>query len=440
MATSIGRAKKAESSRQSARPELARADAIDKATRARLEAELDGALKRRPTSEAKLGGALRALAPLSAALRGHVHDALETLVRRRSFDRDLYSACVRSLAESGDKRAPQILRAALASDDAGGAATFAGLCFVPREAAADLAPALGKLAASRQSHLAFSAEVARVVRAESNGSLLSQLAPMIKEAHRISLCVDLLLPLLRRTPVPVAIAPALEVLRSAERHLGRWIVMAEVCVRAGDRRPLEEAKQKATSGPISSRAAWALVAWALEESLAGGAAPSSGPTSATRPSCPDVRPTIELIARLSDRPSANRDMTFLFRMAHAGVGHAKPMLEAMVRGGQLGDEMAIRSALYLARDHGRADLEPALREAATAARKDELKGLAVAALWDLGKQDLARDLTGELVVSKTLSNVAWGALVRAAGRSGEASSSPVLTESNLRFVQWGWLE
>ncbi len=354
MASSIGRAKKAESSQaaRSPRPELARADAIDKATRARLEVELDGALKRRPTSEAKLGGALRALAPLSAALRGHVHEALETLVRRRSFDRELYSACVRSLAESGDKRAPQILRSALASDDAGGAATFAGLCFVPREAAADLAPALGKLAASRQSHLAFSAEVARVVRAESNGSLLSQLAPMIKEAHRISLCVDLLLPLLRRAPVPVAIAPALEVLRSAERHLGRWIVMAEVCVRAGDRRPLDEAKQKATSGPISSRAAWALVAWALEESLVAAAGPASG----SRPTCPDVRPTIELVARLSDRPSANRDMTFLFRMANAGVAHAKPMLEAMVRGGQLADEMAIRAALYLARDHGRGDL------------------------------------------------------------------------------------
>lgn len=110
---------------RAARPDLARADSVDKATRARLEAEIDAALKRRPTSESKLGGALRALCPHSAALRGHVHDALEVLVRRRSFDRELYSACVRSLGECGDKRAPVAVKSALASDDAGGAATFA---------------------------------------------------------------------------------------------------------------------------------------------------------------------------------------------------------------------------------------------------------------------------------------------------------------------------
>lgn len=433
------KAKRLESPR-AARPDLARADSIDKATRARLEAEIDAALKRRPTSESKLGGALRALCPHSAALRGHVHDALEVLVRRRSFDRELYSACVRSLGECGDKRAPVAVKSALASDDAGGAATFAAACALPRDAAADLGPLLGKIAASRQSHLAFSAEVARVVRKESNGSLLKQLAPMIKEAHRISLCVDLLLPLVRRAPVPVAIAPALEVLRSAERHLGRWLVMAEVAVRAGDRAPLDEARTKSTSGPQSSRGAWGLVAWALEQSQREAAVDRSPPVSgdAATNTCPDVRPTVELIARLSDRPSANRDMTFLFRMADARVAHARAMLETMVRGGQLTDENGVRAALYLARDHGRGDLEGSLAEVATASRREELRGLAAAALWDLGRHDRAREITDDLVASKTLSNVAWGALVRAAGARPHPSA--VLTEPNVRFVQWGWLE
>ena len=209
---------------------------------------------------------------------------------------------------------------------------------------------------------------------------------------------------------------------------------------AGDRGPLDEARTKSTSGPQSSRGAWGLVAWALEEShrdaVADGGAPVSG--DAATNACPDVRPTVELIARLSDRPSANRDMTFLFRMAHAGVPHARAMLETMVRGGQLTDENGVRAALYLARDHGRADLEASLAEVATGARKEELRGLATAALWDLGRSARAREITDDLLTSKTLSNVAWGALVRAAG--ARPLPSAVLTEPNVRFVQWGWLE
>ena len=52
----------------------------------------------------------------------------------------------------------------------------------------------------------------------------------------------------------------------------------------------------------------------------------------------------------------------------------------------------------------------------------------------LGKDEI----TDDLLTSKTLSNVAWGALVRAAG--ARPLPSAVLTEPNVRFVQWGWLE
>src|SRR5208283_4526489 len=61
-------AKAKERPRPSARPPLARADLLDKATRARFEEEIDGALKRRSTTENKLAGAVRAVAALSPAL------------------------------------------------------------------------------------------------------------------------------------------------------------------------------------------------------------------------------------------------------------------------------------------------------------------------------------------------------------------------------------
>src|SRR4029078_1173857 len=96
-------------------------------------------------------------------------------------------------------------------------------------------------AAGRQSQLAFGAETARVCRRESNGAHLTSIAPMIKESHRISLCVDVFVPLARSAPAllpSVAVGPALSVLRGAERHLGRWLVLADVATKAGDPGPL----------------------------------------------------------------------------------------------------------------------------------------------------------------------------------------------------------
>jgi hypothetical protein len=377
-----------------------------------------------------------------------------TMLRRRSLARELYVACVRALAEAGDRRLVALLKGALMGDEAGGSAALSAACFTKDR---ELAGVLAKVAASRQSHVAFGAEMARVARGESNGGHLSSLAPMIKESHRISLCVELFVPLARADLGLRLAAPALAVLRGAERHLGRWLVMAEVAARSGDPAPLEEARSRALVGPSSARAAWSLVGWALTQH---GAQRAPGTASPEVPS-PEIRPTVELVSRLSDRPSADRDTTFLFRMARARAASARPMLEMLLRGLPLGDEVAVRAALCLARDYGRDDLRDAVLEVASGSRREELRGLATAALWDLGETDTARGLAAELSTSKFIGNVAWAALVRAAStrsRPGErlvqgearrdspgsparpASEATVVNEIPFRWIQWGWLE
>lgn len=447
MGTTTSKAKRIELlGKRASTPGVARAEIVDKATRARFESELERALERKPATEVKLGGALRAVAAISPALRGSLVDATQVMVRRGSHARDLWSACIRTLAESDDKSVPAFLKSALATEDAGGNATLSAACFCKD---ASLAAPLAKLAASRQSHLAFCAETARVCRRESNGAHLTSIAPMIKESHRISLCVDVFVPLARTAPASlrgVFVGPALGVLRGAERHLGRWLVLADVATKAGDTSALEEATQKATVGPSSARAAWSLVRWALEQTRAEA---NGAPVGSVPP--PTTRPTVELVARLSDRPSADRDTTFLFRMARARAASCKPMLEGLVKSAPLTDEVAVRAASFLARDHGREDMKEALVDCALNAKRDELKGLAVAALWDSASgptlaetRQKARDLSDELIVSRSISNVAWGALVRAAHASaqlaGPESDHVVVSETPFRWIQWGWLE
>src|SRR5690606_26078333 len=64
------------------KPTVARAEIVDKATRVRFETELDAALKRKPTSEVKLAGALRAVGRLSPALRATLVEVAQVMVRR----------------------------------------------------------------------------------------------------------------------------------------------------------------------------------------------------------------------------------------------------------------------------------------------------------------------------------------------------------------------
>jgi hypothetical protein len=412
---------------------------LDKNVRLRFEEDIDAAIRRRSGGETRLAGALRAVAPLSPALRATLGEATSVLVQRKAFGRELCACGLRALAEAQDHQVGDLLRRALAAEDAGGPAALSASCF-SRES--ELGDRLAKIASSHPSHVAFGAELARVSRGESNGALLAELAPKIKESHRIAMCTDLFAPLVRAPQVSSGVVPAFALLRSAERHLGRWLLLAEVAVRAGDLSALHEARARAQSGAASARAAWTLVAWALDDADAVNCA-------RPRPAAPSVRPTLELIARLSDRPSAQRDMTFLFRMASASPFPASSMLEAYVRALPLSDETAIRAGLCLARDHGRSDMRLALATFAEKGRREDLRGLAAAAYWDTAvsldgaSADELRERTHAiaegLLTSRFVVNRAWGALICAAHKAG-AGVTPLVCESSYRWLQSGRLE
>ncbi|HEY5374072.1 MAG TPA: hypothetical protein VIK01_10315, partial [Polyangiaceae bacterium] len=302
-----------------------RTDVIDGEAVSRLGADLRAAMRRRPAQEARLAGVVRALAPHSASLCDSLLEAFELMVRRSSFERPLYAAVARAVAELADRRSTPSFKRALEAEESGNLVTISAACQTTDPA---LGEVLAKVARSRHAHLALAAETARIARGESSGAHVVSLAPKIKESHRIALCLELFLPLTWSRPLAPAIGPALSVLREAERHLGRWLVLAEVAARAGDKGPFAEASKRANVGPRSSRAAWSMVAWAL---------------SPDEPA-PSTRPTLELVARLSDRPSADRDTTFLFRLARRRVPAARPMLEALTKG-PLGDESSLRAAL-----------------------------------------------------------------------------------------------
>jgi hypothetical protein len=344
-------------------------------------------------------------------------EAFELMVKRASFDRPLYAASVRVSGESLDRRATPCFKKALESPESGSFATLSAAC---RTTDPGLAEALAKVARSRHAHLAFAGEVARIARGESGGSHVTSLAPKIKESHRIALCLELFVPLTWSKPLSPVIAPALAVLREAERHLGRWLVLGEIAARAGDGGPLADASMRANEGPLSSRAAWAMVVWAL--------------SFASPP--PAIRPTVELVARLSDRPSADRDTTFLFRLARQKAPAARAMLESLAKG-PLTDESGVRAALHLVRDYDDPRPRDLLRVAATSSRREALRGLAVAALFDAGDREWAVDCSKALIRSRQLASVAWGALIQAAY---EKNMPEVTTEPSVRRIQFGWTE
>jgi hypothetical protein len=393
----------------------------------RLGEEIEAGLRKKSPLEAKVAGAARVLAPYSLAVRSHLTQVAKDLVKKEAFDRELYGVAMRALAENQDKRLHAVLLAALKSEDAGGLGALTAACF-SEEAA--ITPHIARAAASTKTQIAFAAEVARTCRGEPTGARLAALAPRIKEAHRIALCVELLLPLAlnaRRISEKAcaAMGDALHVLRGSERHLGRWLVMAEIAHRGGDERPMKEAIERTSTGPDSSRAAWALVAWALEPSRGTGG----------------TRPTSELVARLSHRPSADRDTSFLFRLANAKHETARPMLEALARTKPLGDEVALRAAFVLAKHYERPAFLRDVLEAADTVSRADLRGIAAAALWDLGERAKAVALAEALAGADDLSAQTWAALVHAAA-SAPSSRQPseIITESNFRRVQWGWIE
>lgn len=393
---------------------------LDERVVAKVAGDLEASLRRRSTKEGQLAGAAQMLVPWSDRLFAVANSVGEKLAARGSFDRPLYAACARAVTEADDRASTAWLDLALGTDGGGGLASLSAATF-SRDPG--LSGGLVRVATSRHPQLAFAADVARVVRGESSGEHVASVAPKIKESHRIELCAEIFVPLLRQAKLPKALAPAVAVLRDAERHLGRWLVFGEVATRAGDPTPLAEATERSETGPASARAAWALVAWAL------------GPTSGTSPR---HRPTVELVSRLSDRPSADRDTTFLFRLAAAGVDAARPMLEALAKGPVPRTEVGVRAALHLARDYKRSRMQEALSVLAANPKRDALRGIAVAALHDIGLVPDALLIAPQLYESRHLATAVWAALVTASVADGR--SAPLVTEVAFRRAQLGWVE
>jgi hypothetical protein len=397
------------------KPEL-----VDRPTRMRLESELEATLKRRVPHEGVIGGAFRLLWTTSASLRRAGRDAFALLLRRRSFDRPLFSALVRALSEDTRASSRDLVREAVADEEAALCGALAAAC---ASSDAALAPILEQRARSPKAFVAFAAECARILRGETNGARLSSLAPRIKEDYRLLLVRDIFVPLARRmVPGRADIGPGLFVLSQAERHLGRWLALGEVATAAGSDVFLARARELARTGPESSRGAWSLVEWVLN---ARAGAPSA---------LPPVRLAAETLARLSDRPSAERDWTFLFRMGTEPHGsQARGALEKLATA-KLDDAAKIR-ALRALSTGGHADSRLQLRALAEGEGASDVRGLATAALWDAGEHDHARDCAATLVVAKELPAVIWGSLVRLTepGRH-------IVDEARVRWIERGECE
>lgn len=384
----------------------------------RLEAELRSSMRRRPVNESRLGGALQLLAPYSARLREAMLAALDVMVRRGTHSRPLYLPILRGLVASEDERLVPLLASALSLEDGSGLGTIAAaaLCKSTR-----FTEPLAKLSVSRSPQIAFAGELARIVRGESPGHALADSALRIKESHRLEMCNFLVLPLVREQKTCSGATAGIGVMRDSERHLGRWLMLAQLSQRAGDVSPLAVALEQARKGPASARAAWNLVAWALK--------PDSPSTS--------VRPTVEVLARLSDRPSAERDLSFLFRMAKAQAPTARPMLENLTKTPLLAHENAIRAAAHLLKQEDRDELLRRLIDLVKSTKREGLRGLALAALHE-ARPVIVDTLLPDFSRSRRLQNAIYSALVRLS-REGQFTQD-LLSEPVYRRAQLGWLD
>ncbi|MEM9877033.1 MAG: hypothetical protein AAF928_19195 [Myxococcota bacterium] len=399
----------------------------------RLGAWVDKAVRRKPAREARLAGCVRVAARHCPALREKLATAADALIGRAAFERPLYGASIRAVAEREHRDAAELLTRALKSRGSGGLATIAAAMLAP--STMRLREPLSRVAAAGKPEMAFAAGLAAAVRApvprggssargtsaEARRALIGSVA-RIKESARIELCSELIAPLVM-TPeapsLPVAMAPAFAVLRDAERHLGRWLVLARAGHAAGDDSGVEQARARAGQGSSSARTAWSFLGWAID----------------ARDPAPTLRPSAEVVARLSDRPTSEREMSFLFRLASVRAGGARAMLE-----GLCDDEIrasdGVRAAAALARWYGdRRGLEH-LRRLADGKRHRDLQGVAVAALWDTGEQGEAAQRAERLKESRHLAVSVWGGLVMRP--PGPVAS--LLEEMRFRRLERGWVQ
>jgi hypothetical protein len=382
----------------------------------RLAAELRSALRRKPLHEPLLAGAFQVLCRYSDGISEEAVAALDVLTRRNSFERPLYVGILRGLVERADPRVVIPLVRALGREGGGGLSTIAAAALSSEP---DLLEPLLRLANSRAAYVAFAAELALLARGESTSDRLLSIAPRLKESYRISLLTEVVLPLIRKRKPVLGAHSAFAVLRDSERHLGRWLCFAESAKLAGDESVVSIALSAATKGAASARMGWSLVAWALE--------PQS-------PNC-DFRPTVELLARLSERPSAERELSFLFRMAEARHASVKPVLENLCKHSSALNEAAIRAHGHLVRDFEKTEHRAKLIEISKSSKYEELRGLSLACLYDASPQRFEQVST-ELDQSRKLPTAVWGALVRIALACG--TQERLVTEAMFRRVQLGW--
>jgi hypothetical protein len=384
----------------------------------RLDAELRSSLRRRPVNESRLGGALQLLAPHSARLRESMLAAFDVLVRRGAHDRPLYLQILRGLVASEESLVAPLLAKALSGDESPPLGTIAAAAICK---SSGLQEPLLKISTSRSPHIAFAGELALIARGESSGQSLANCALRMKESYRLEICTSLVLPLVRvRKSCPGA-TEGIRVMRDSERHLGRWLLFALLAHQSGDCSPLSEARENALKGPSSARAAWNLVVWALKSD----------------DSQPSIRPTLEIVARLSDRPSAERDLSFLFRMARTKAPSTRAMLESLVQVPLLANEAAVRSASFLLQQEDRDDILRRLVELVRSTKREELRGLALAAVYN-ARPTMVDEILHDFSRSRQLQNAIFFALVRLA-QTGSFSEE-LLSESVFRRAQLGWLD
>ena len=427
-------------SRRGSRP-VARTELLDKATRVRFESEIDAALKRRPAAEAKLAGAVRAdrgpqpRAP-GVARGGHggAHPAWRAPAR---------ALCVR--APGAGRGAGPAGRGPLAPGAVGrrgrgsGRAERGVLLARPRALAAPrqgrgespVAPRVRGRARARGARR-VQRRAPRAARADDQGEpphldvRRALRAPRARDAGRQARGAGALRASRRRAP-PRSLARAGRGGRARGRpHAARR--------GPGPRRvrPVELA-----SGVVARRVG------SVGDRRARSAASAPPPP-------PTTRPTLELIARLSDRPSADRDTTFLFRMARAGAPSARPMLETLVQ----------RLCRWPTRRASGPRCTSRAIEAATtcAARSPRPPSAASAksfAAWPRPRSGTRRRparARARRACGRKRATSPRSSCRRASSRTrpGARSSAPppratrtgqsVLTETPFRWIQWGWLE
>ncbi len=399
--------------------------ALGRAIRERLQHDLEQALKRRPAEESVLSGVVRALSPYNVKLRSAARESLEVLAKRRSFDRPLYHVLLRTIGDLSEPSACAVVQGALGQIPTAGYSPLAAACGCANPA---VVQELSKAAGRERVHAAFAAELALACHTSARPAHLAHLAPMLKETHRVSFCYEFLPALARLSEIPKAVGPALRVLRAAERHLGRWLALAELEVRAGELAALDEAKERFDSASASGRGSWQLMVWALEHAKNPARDPSL------------LRVSVDAVSRLAER--ADRASHFAFRLAAARETAVEQVLgHQLARPLRTAD--SIRAAMHLGRDLGHSQMRDTLVKACDDRALDpELHGFAVASLYDVGDREGALERALELESARSLKSAAWASLVRykARERAFNGCSSPVVTESRYRWIQCGWLE